>query len=46
MKIITDGIWTEEQNEFMYKIGAMKFRVVFYTRPMTSNKTREFIASY
>jgi EAL domain-containing protein (putative c-di-GMP-specific phosphodiesterase class I) len=46
MKVIAEGVETKEQKEFMYENGCHEIQGYFYARPMTSDKTREFIASY
>ncbi|MCW8894835.1 MAG: EAL domain-containing protein [Sulfurimonas sp.] len=46
IKIIAEGVETLEQKEFMYENGCSEIQGYFYSKPMSSEDTKKFIALY
>lgn len=46
MKVLAEGVETQEQKEFMYENGCYEIQVYFYSKPLPVNETREFILKH
>ena len=46
IKIIAEGVETEEQKNFMYKNGCDEIQGYLYSKPMSSKETKEFILTF
>ena len=46
LKLIAEGVETEEQKEFMLENGCSEIQGYLYSKPMSSEETKKFIASY
>jgi diguanylate cyclase (GGDEF)-like protein/PAS domain S-box-containing protein len=46
MKVLAEGVETQEQKEFMYENGCYEIQGYFYSKPLPADKAREFILKY
>ncbi|MBW6489079.1 EAL domain-containing protein [Sulfurimonas sp.] len=46
MKVLAEGVETQEQKEFMYENGCYEIQGYFYSKPLPANEAREFILKY
>lgn len=46
MKVLAEGVETQEQKDFMYENGCYEIQGYFYSKPLRADDAREFILKY